>query len=92
MTVLALRVCFLDDRLLGAIESLVHERVAGALNGQDLASMLEAMGLDTGIDLQKLIAVRSILADMLADEPLYGFLLDAGLPLGFRPAQERVAT
>ena len=65
---------------------------SGNIVTEDLAFMLEAMGLNTGIDLQKLIAVRSILASALADEPLYGFLPDAGLPLGFRPAHERVAT
>jgi hydroxymethylglutaryl-CoA lyase len=46
--------------------------------------MLEAMGLRTGIDLEKLLAVRSIVTDALSGEPMYGFLPDAGLPLGFR--------
>ncbi|MGE4321998.1 MAG: hydroxymethylglutaryl-CoA lyase [Sphingobium sp.] len=64
---------------------------SGNIVTEDLAFMLEAMGLDTGIDLQKLTAVRSVLNDALTDEPLYGFLPDAGLPLGFRPARERVA-
>lgn len=64
---------------------------SGNIVTEDLVFMLEAMGLETGIDLEKLIAVRSILADALANEPLYGFLPDAGLPLGFRPARERVA-
>lgn len=64
---------------------------SGNIVTEDLAFMLEAMGLETGIDLEKLIAVRSILAEALANEPLYGFLPDAGLPLGFRPARERVA-
>lgn len=64
---------------------------SGNIVTEDLAFMLEAMGLNTGIDLQKLIAVRSILANELANEPLYGFLPDAGLPLGFRLAHERIA-
>jgi hydroxymethylglutaryl-CoA lyase len=55
---------------------------SGNIVTEDLAFMLEAMGLRTGIDLGKLIAVRSILADALPGEPLYGFLPDAGLPLG----------
>jgi hydroxymethylglutaryl-CoA lyase len=59
---------------------------SGNIVTEDLAFMLEAMGLRTGIDLEKLIAVRSILADALPGEPLYGFLPDAGLPLGFRQA------
>ncbi len=59
---------------------------SGNIVTEDLVFMLEAMGLKTGIDLDKLVAVRSILADALPGEPLYGFLPDAGLPLGFRPA------
>jgi hydroxymethylglutaryl-CoA lyase len=57
---------------------------SGNIVTEDLAFMLEAMGLKTGIDLEKLTAVRSILAEALPGEPLYGFLPDAGLPLGFR--------
>jgi hydroxymethylglutaryl-CoA lyase len=64
---------------------------SGNIVTEDLAFMLEAMGLRTGIDLAKLTAVRSILADALPGEPLYGFLPDAGLPLGFRPATPMAA-
>jgi hydroxymethylglutaryl-CoA lyase len=59
---------------------------SGNIVTEDLAFMLEAMGLRTGIDLEKLISVRAILSDALPGEPLYGFLPDAGLPLGFRPS------
>ena len=59
---------------------------SGNIVTEDLVFMLEAMGLRTGIDLDKLVAVRRILAEALTDEPLYGFLPDAGLPLGFAPA------
>ena len=48
--------------------------------------MLEAMGLRTGIDLDALVAVRTILAESLPGEPLYGFLPDAGRPLGWKEA------
>lgn len=64
---------------------------SGNIVTEDLVFMLEAMGIATGIDLEKLIAVRSILADALPHEPLYGFLPDAGLPLGFRSATARAA-
>ena len=64
---------------------------SGNIVTEDLVFMLEAMGLRTGIDLAKLTAVRSILADALPGEPLYGFLPDAGLPLGFRPATPMAA-
>jgi len=48
--------------------------------------MLEAMGINTGIDLAKLLTVRDIIAKALPGEPLYGFTPDAGLPLGFEGA------
>jgi hydroxymethylglutaryl-CoA lyase len=60
---------------------------SGNIVTEDLVFMLEAMGLDTGIDLPRLIAVRNILREALPNEPLYGFTPDAGLPLGFQPAR-----
>lgn len=57
---------------------------SGNIVTEDLVFMLEAMGYDTGIDLDKLLAVRSIIAEALPGEPLYGFTPDAGLPLGFK--------
>ncbi len=56
---------------------------SGNIVTEDLVFMLEAMGLKTGIDIDKLLAVRNILKDALPDEPLYGFTPDAGLPKGF---------
>ena len=58
---------------------------SGNIVTEDLVFMLQAMGLKTGIDLQKLLDVRKIVADALPGEPLYGFTPDAGLPLGFVP-------
>lgn len=57
---------------------------AGALLplGTHLSFMLEAMGLRTGINIDKLLAVRNILSEALPDEPLYGFIPDAGIPKG----------
>lgn len=60
---------------------------SGNIVTEDLVFMLEAMGLRTGIDLDKLLAVRTVLADALPSEALYGFLPDAKLPLGFVPAR-----
>lgn len=60
---------------------------SGNIVTEDLVFMLEAMGLRTGIDIEKLLAVRAIAADALPNEALYGFLPDAKLPLGFAPAQ-----
>ncbi|MFN3945155.1 MAG: hydroxymethylglutaryl-CoA lyase [Allosphingosinicella sp.] len=56
---------------------------SGNIVTEDLAFMLAAMGIETGIDLPKLLAVRAILEEALPGEPLYGFTPDAGLPLGF---------
>jgi len=56
---------------------------SGNIVTEDLVFMLEAMGVDTGIDLEALLKVRSIITEALPGEPLYGFTPDAGLPLGF---------
>ena len=46
--------------------------------------------MTTGIDLDALISVRSILADALPGEELYGFTAAAGLPLGFPQATQKM--
>lgn len=56
---------------------------SGNIVTEDLVFMLEAMGLDTGIDIERLLAARAILAEALPGEPLYGHLAQAGLPKGF---------
>ena len=53
---------------------------------EDLVFMLEAMGLKTGIDINKLIAARKILAEGVPGEELYGYTPAAGLPLGYHSA------
>jgi hydroxymethylglutaryl-CoA lyase len=62
---------------------------SGNIVTEDLVFMLEAMGLKTGIDIDALLDVRKVVAEALAGEPLYGFLPDAGLPLGFVAATEQ---
>jgi hydroxymethylglutaryl-CoA lyase len=56
---------------------------SGNVVTEDLVFMFEAMGLKTGIDLDKLVASREHLRRGLPGEPLYGMLAEAGLPLGF---------
>lgn len=56
---------------------------SGNIVTEDLAFMLAAMGFDTGVDLEKLLAVREIVKAALPDTELYGFTPDAGLPKGF---------
>jgi hydroxymethylglutaryl-CoA lyase len=57
---------------------------SGNIVTEDLVFMLEAIGLRTGIDLDRLLTVRDVLRAAIPQEPLYGFTPDAGLPLGFR--------
>lgn len=57
----------------------------------DLCFMLDAMGLRTGVDLDKLVAVREIIARNLPGTPLYGGLARSGLPRHYVPATQRVA-
>ena len=57
---------------------------SGNIVTEDLVFMLEAMGLHTGIDIARLAEVRRIIADALPGEPLYGFIPEAGVPIGFR--------
>ena len=56
---------------------------SGNIVTEDLVFMLQAMGYDTGIDLDALLRVREVVAAALPGEALYGFTPDAGLPLGF---------
>jgi hydroxymethylglutaryl-CoA lyase len=56
---------------------------SGNIVTEDLVFMLNSMGYDTGIDLEKLLKVREIVAAALPDEPLYGFTPDAGLTLDY---------
>jgi hydroxymethylglutaryl-CoA lyase len=44
--------------------------------------LCESKGFPTGIDLEKLIAVRAILKSEMPNETLYGGLARAGLPCG----------
>jgi hydroxymethylglutaryl-CoA lyase len=56
---------------------------SGNIVTEDLVFMLDAMGLKTGIDLDKLLKVRDIVIDALPAEDIYGFTPDAGLPKGY---------
>src|SRR5438874_492267 len=49
---------------------------------EDLVFLCESKGFPTGIDLEKLIAVRAILRSEMPGEALYGGLARAGLPRG----------
>ncbi len=59
---------------------------SGNVVTEDLVFMFEAMGIATGIDLNRLIAARAPLQAGLPGEPLYGMTPEAGLPQGWAPA------
>src|SRR3954464_11673520 len=59
---------------------------SGNVITEDLVFMFEAMGISTGIDLDKLFAARHIFVGPIRDEPVYGHTPVAGLPKGFRAA------
>ena len=63
----------------------------GNIVTEDLVFLLESMGLSTGVDLDRLLAARAILAQSLPGETLYGYVPQAGLPKGFQPAAGRRA-
>ena len=56
---------------------------SGNVVTEDLVFMFEAMGVRTGIDLDKLLAAREPLRAGLPGEPIYGMTAEAGLPKGF---------
>ena len=63
---------------------------SGNIVTEDLVFLLESMGLRTGIDIERLLAVRNGVQAALPDETLYGFVADAGLPRGFAYAAAAV--
>jgi crotonobetainyl-CoA:carnitine CoA-transferase CaiB-like acyl-CoA transferase len=59
---------------------------SGNVITEDLVFMFESMGIQTGLDFDKLIKAREIMHGGVPDEPLYGHMALAGLPKGFRAA------
>ena len=56
---------------------------SGNIVTEDLVFMFDAMGIKTGIELDKLMQVREIVRKALPNEELYGFTPDAGYPKGY---------
>jgi hydroxymethylglutaryl-CoA lyase len=72
------------DATLAGIGGCPHAPGAsGNASSEDLAFMLASMGIETGIDLGKLLALRAKVAGWLAGETLHGTLWRAGLPKTF---------
>jgi len=61
---------------------------SGNIVTEDLVFMLESMGLRTGIDLDRLLAVRKVVHEGIPEEPLYGYVAEAGMTKGFVPATQ----
>ena len=62
---------------------------SGNVVTEDLVFMFESMGVNTGIDLEQLIAAREPLKTGLPGEALYGMVPEAGLPKTFSQALPR---
>jgi len=60
---------------------------SGNVVTEDLVFMFEAMGVRTGVDIDKLIAARAPLQAGLPGEPIYGMTPLAGLPKGWGKTQ-----
>jgi len=75
------------DSSQGGIGGCPHSPGAsGNIVTEDLVFLLESMGLKTGIDIERLVAARTILQEALPGEALYGHVANAGLPKVFRYA------
>ncbi len=61
----------------------------GNIVTEDLVFLLEAMGLRTGINLEKLIIARAIISEGLPGQEIYGHVPEAGLPKNFAYAGAR---
>jgi len=72
------------DSSLAGIGGCPHAPGAsGNASTEDLAFMLASMGLDTGIRLDELLALRAKVAGWLEGEPTHGTLWRAGVPKNF---------
>ncbi|MNY32004.1 Hydroxymethylglutaryl-CoA lyase YngG [compost metagenome] len=72
------------DACLAGIGGCPHAPGAsGNVSTEDLVFMLESMGIDTGVDMAKLLALREAAGRWLPGQPLHGALWRAGLPKTF---------
>jgi hydroxymethylglutaryl-CoA lyase len=75
------------DATLGGIGGCPHAPGAsGNAASEDLAFMLADMGIETGIEIERLLALRARVAQWLEGETLHGTLWRAGLPKTFAAA------
>ncbi|MDP9910041.1 hydroxymethylglutaryl-CoA lyase [Variovorax boronicumulans] len=76
------------DACLAGIGGCPHAPGAsGNVDTEDLVFMLESMGVQTGVDLPKLLDLRQRVAGWLDGETLQGTVWRAGFPKTFAPAE-----
>jgi hydroxymethylglutaryl-CoA lyase len=75
------------DATLAGIGGCPHAPGAsGNASSEDLAFVLASMGISTGIDIERMLALRAKVAGWLAGETLHGALWLSGLPKNFNPS------
>ena len=75
------------DSSLGGLGGCPYAHGAsGNVVTEDLVFMFEAMGINTGVNLEKLLVARAPLMAGLPGEPVYGMTPEAGLPKGWTQA------
>ncbi len=81
--------CRYFDASLGGLGGCPYAPGAtGNIVMEDTVFLFESMGCDTGIDLDKLVRVREIVAKALPEVMLYGAIAKAGLPRNFHPVAQ----
>jgi hydroxymethylglutaryl-CoA lyase len=81
--------CRFFDASLGGLGGCPYAPGAtGNIVLEDTAFMFEAMGVATGIDIEKLSVVRELVRHALPDVTLYGAIAKAGLPRNFQPVAQ----
>jgi len=81
--------CTMFDASLGGLGGCPYAPGAtGNIVLEDTAFMFEAMGVATGIDIEKLQSVRALVHRALPEVTLYGAIAKAGLPRNFHPVAQ----
>ena len=80
---------FRYDATLGGLGGCPYApNATGNIVMDDLIFLLEGAGLRTGVDLDKLVAVREIISRNLPNEALHGMYALAGAPKGFQSTSQ----
>jgi hydroxymethylglutaryl-CoA lyase len=81
--------CKAFDASLGGLGGCPYAPGAsGNIVMEDTAFMFESMGIETGIDIERLTRVREIVGRALPEVTLYGAIAKAGLPRNFHPVAQ----